>query len=148
MPSEKAHLAVAQRNQHLIDHLLADPVRFPEWIATAVFYRALHLVEAVFSNDPNVRHARTHEERERILKSSRKYSGIYKHYRPIWSASLIARYLEDSSTTVSSFAEYMSPADVKAQLLDHYLRRIESTVEQLLGYSIRPTPAAPPPAPQ
>jgi hypothetical protein len=142
MPSEGAHLVLAQRNQELIDHLLKDIDRFPDWVTTVAFYRALHLVEAVFANDPNVKHGGDHGKRQEYLKRDRKYASIYKSYRPLWAASTVARYLEDAETGAAypSFSKYLTAEQVRTVILGHYLRKIESSVEQLLGKSLQPAP--------
>src|SRR5256885_1093085 len=108
MPSQQAHLELARRNQELIEHLSKDLHRFPDWVTTVAFYRALHLVEAVFAEDADIRHGGDHGSRQRHLKSNRKYTTIYKAYHPLWTASIVARYLEDRNADieVSSFAKY------------------------------------------
>jgi len=135
MPSLNAHLDLANRNQDLIDHLTPDIGRFPEWVTTVAFYRALHLVEAVFATDPAIKHGGDHGKRHDYLKRNKKYKAIYEAYRPLWAASVVARYLEDksSATDYSSFSKYLPVEEVKRLVLDHYLREIESSVEQLLG---------------
>ena len=50
MPSKEAHLTAAKRNQATIDYLLAGDEHLP-WVVTVAFYKALHLVEAVFAAD-------------------------------------------------------------------------------------------------
>jgi hypothetical protein len=135
MPSQAAHLDLACRNQELINHLMKDVDRFPDWITTVAFYRALHLVEAVFATDPAIKHGGDHGSRLRHLKSIKKYNAIYKAYHPLWTASIVARYLEDKETggQFSSFSKYLTVEQVKSTILNHYLRRVESSVEQLLG---------------
>ena len=139
MPSQNAHLDLARRNQDLIDHLLKDIDRFPDWVTTVAFYRALHLVEAVFAADPHIKHGGDHGNRLHLLKYNRQYAAIFKAYQPLWAASVVARYLEDkeSATEVSSFSKYLTVEQVKATILNHYLRRVESSVEQLLGKSLK-----------
>ena len=66
MPSDSEHLALAARNQELIDHLLPDIRRFGDWITVVAFYRALHLVEAVFFRDHPDKHGRNHESQKQI----------------------------------------------------------------------------------
>lgn len=138
MPSQAAHLDLAKRNQLLIEHLMIDIGRFPDWVTTVAFYRALHLVEAVFAADPSIKHGGDHGNRLRLLKNDRKYLTIYKAYQPLWAASVVARYLEDreSATEVSSFSKYLTVEQVRATILNHYLRKVESSVEQLLGKSL------------
>ncbi len=137
MSSEDAHLALAQRNQVAIDHLLGKPDDCAEWVVTVAFYKALHLVEAVFCHD-GIGHGQNHERRDELLKRNRRYSHIYKHYRPLWAASIVARYLEDrdrnrGDTGYSSFSDYLSVADVQSQMLGHRLREIEKSVAKLRG---------------
>jgi hypothetical protein len=73
MPTDAEHLAVAKRNQNLIDHLLPDIGRFGEWITVIAFYKALHVVEAVFFRDHPATHGRNHETREHLLKTTPRY---------------------------------------------------------------------------
>jgi hypothetical protein len=138
MPSESAHLTLARHNQELIDHLLREPDRFPDWVTTVAFYRALHLIEAVFANDPAIKHGGDHGKRQEYLKRDRKYAKIYKAYHPLWTAGVVARYLEDreNDRQFSSFSKYLTVDQVKNLILAHYLRGIESSVEQLLGKSV------------
>ncbi|MCI0640660.1 MAG: hypothetical protein L0Y70_16420 [Gemmataceae bacterium] len=142
MPSQAAHLELAQRNQFLINHLVKDIDHFADWVTTVAFYRALHLVEAVFAADSNIKHGGDHGNRLHLLKTNRKYLAIYKAYQPLWSASVVARYLEDkqSATEVSSFSKYLTAPEVRATILNHYLRKVESSVEQLLGRSLQAAP--------
>ncbi len=131
MPSEQAHIALANRNQQAIDYLLAAKDPFPEWVVSIAFYKALHLVEAVLSRDGA--HTATHEDRERVLKSTHKYEFIYKHYGVLKRASLIARYLKiNGGQELSSFAQYMTIDQVKAQLLALRLKPIEQSVRRML----------------
>lgn len=133
MPSKECHLAQAKRNQQTLDYLLKEVDQHSAWVATVAFYKALHLVEAVFATDPNIRHGHSHEEREDFLKSTRKYSHIWKHYRLIWAASVIARYLEDRTDQYSSFDEFMTPDDVKVNLVGHWLQQVEQSASKILS---------------
>src|SRR5207244_4036511 len=122
---KECHLALAKWNQQTLDYLLKELDHHSAWVATVAFYKALHLVEAVFATDPAIRHGHSHEERENCLKSTRKYSHIWKYYRLIWAASMIARYLEDRSDEYSSFSDFMTPQEVKGNLVGHWLRQVE-----------------------
>jgi hypothetical protein len=134
MPSRESHLLIADRNQKLIEHLRKDIDRFSEWITTVAFYKALHLIEAVFAGDPSIRHGRSHEHRDQCLKSRRHYAQLYKFYRPLWAASTVARYLEDQSRgdEYSSFSEYLSPQQGQSIVLGHYLHQIEQAAAKFL----------------
>jgi hypothetical protein len=146
MPDKDCHLAVARRNQELIDRLLAAGNTHPEWIAVIAFYKALHIVDAVlFVNHPD-KHGGSHENRNRISKTTIRYQNIYRHYRPIFSASLIGRYLEDNYQSHHCFAEYMSSEDVVNTILNHHLKQLEKSAEKIIG-AISPISSQLPPDP-
>lgn len=137
MPSEDAHLEVALRNQEAIDYLSAEIGHFSAWVTTVAFYKALHIVEAVFANDPRIGHGQSHEARERHLKTNRRDGHIYKHYRPLWAASMVARYLESGGKHYGSFSDYCDPEQVKSEFLSHRLRQIEKSASRFLSAGAR-----------
>ncbi|MBX9677206.1 MAG: hypothetical protein K2X38_00495 [Gemmataceae bacterium] len=140
MPSKAAHLELAKRNGEMLVHLVERIDQFPEWAATVAFYRALHLVEAAFAVDKEIGHGGDHGTRNWHLKKKKKYAKVYAGYRPLWAASIIARYLENDEQAGSyiCFSEYLSAHDVNRKLVRHYLRVVESSVEQLLGEPLSP----------
>lgn len=140
MPTDAEHLAVAKRNQDLINHLLPDINKFGEWVTVIAFYKALHVVEAVFFKDHSAKHGRNHENRERLLKTTKKYQHIYRHYRQLWAASTVARYLEDQTdrTEYKSFDDYLAPDRVQSVILEHHLQQLEKSADKFLS--------SPPPA--
>ncbi len=106
MASQESHIALANRNHEFLLKLLADGAH-PDWAATVAFYKAVHIVEAVFFNDVPGKHSTSHSDRERTLKTSR-YSHIYKDYAHLLNASRIARYLESNGVgEYKSFADFM-----------------------------------------
>jgi hypothetical protein len=129
MPNEEAHLKAANHNQAVIALLLPRLDDFSDWVTTVAFYKALHVIEAVFANDPNIRHGIGHEHRERVLKTTPKYMNLYKFYRPLYSASIKARYLDDPAC---NFAKILTPADVRNTILGHYLRQVEKSARTFL----------------
>lgn len=128
MPSENVHISIAVHNQSLIDHLLDIKEDYPDWLTTVAFYKAVHIVEAVFCHS-EIGHCYTHSERENILKSTNRYKQIYKYYRPLQTASLVARYLEppQKGSDVRNFSEYLSPEQVVNQMLNRCLKEIEAS---------------------
>lgn len=121
MATEIEHLTLANRNHEVLAHLLTDG-RFLDWAATVAFYKAVHVVEAVFANVGF--HSNSHNEREKSLKSPR-YKGIFSSYVHLSAASRIARYLEASGAgAFSSFADYMDEAAVR-RLVKVRLYRVE-----------------------
>ena len=61
MATESDHISLANHNHGLLLHLLAHG-GYPDWAATVGFYKAVHIVEAVFATevDPGHRHATLH----------------------------------------------------------------------------------------
>ena len=130
MPNENSHLALANHNQELLDKLVAEVDKFPDWTATVAFYKALHVVEAAFACENPVRHGTDHPSRERILKSDRKYESIYRHYRVLYAASMVARYMQDNQT---DFTSYLSPQQVIDTLLKHRLNEVEKSAAKKMA---------------
>ena len=135
MPSKDAHLSAARENQLVIDYLCQRVDQFSAWVATVACYKALHVIEALFAVDSAGGHGHTdkHEDRNRLLKRTKRYQQIWKFYRPLFQASLIARYLRDNQNapTYEVFARYMTPDTVKSRLLDHCLKQIEKSATKL-----------------
>ena len=98
MPSKDAHIAAAKRNGATVNYLLQDGDNHLPWIAAITFYQALHIIEAVLDGDPacSTSHTDDHKTRNRLLKTTNRYSHFWKMYRPLWEASLIGRYLREN----------------------------------------------------
>lgn len=143
MPDTQCHLAMARRNQEVIQQFLGGGNRHPEWLAVVAFYKALHVVDAVLFADNPVRHGGSHHNRERILKTTPRYQEIFTHYRPLYAASLVGRYLEFDHSQFTCFADYMAPDFVVGTLLNQHLRQVEKLAENIIG----PLDAKEPPAP-
>jgi len=135
MANESDHIALANRNHTTLDYLLEDELAHPEWIATVSFYMALQLVEAVFSNDSNIRSRTSHNLRLEELKARPKYRAIYPHYRVLWQASTVARYLydRDAATGYSCFTDYLAADQVKEKIVHKRLRAVEQNCLQFLS---------------
>lgn len=129
MPSEQSHLSLANHNQDLLDTLVLDIKRFPDWAATVAFYKALHVVEAALACENPARHGMDHSARERLLKTDRRYQAIYRHYRPLYAASMVARYMEDNQT---DFTSYLTPDQVIGTLLKYRLHEVEKSAMRKL----------------
>ena len=128
MATECDHIACANRTHGTILHLLGDLENSSPWIATAAFYKAVHIVEAVFANDPSIRHTSSHGEREQQLKRQRKYESICRHFLPLFRASINARYLPSGR----SFDDFLSPTAVFEKLVKHHLHQVEESARQFL----------------
>jgi len=111
---------------------LTDPTSHPEWISTVAFYKAVQLVEAVFdAQDGYSCHG--HKTRNARVKEN-KYKAFHPHYRVLWSASTIARYLHDneSDANYSSFSDYMNPSDVQTIIVETRLYKLEQLALPML----------------
>ena len=137
MPSKAAHVAAAKRNQATIDYLLVGSDEHLPWVVTVAFYKALDVVEAVFAADQKgpVQHTDDHKIRNQVLKTTNRYQQLWRMYRPLWEASLIARYLrtDDNAPAYTDFAQYMNRSQIEQRLLGHYLAQIESSAAKLMG---------------
>jgi hypothetical protein len=135
MPSKDAHLSAARENQRVIEYLCQKVDEFPGWVATVAFYKALHVIEALFAVDGTGvdGHTDKHEQRNTLLKKTRRYQQLWKFYRPLFQASLVARYLRENQNvpTHEVFATYMPPDTVVRLVLGHYLKQIEKSATGL-----------------
>lgn len=111
MATELDHIRLASRNHHLLTHLLQIG-GYPDWSATVAFYKAVHVVEAVFAANM-ARHSISHADRQATLKTA-PFKNIWKDYSHLATASRVARYLEASDVgAFSSFSDFMDDDDVK-----------------------------------
>jgi hypothetical protein len=131
MPNELDHIKAANHNQEVIEALLPRLNDFADWITIIAFYKALHIVEAVFATgkEPSMRHGIDHNMRAQILKTTNKYKHIWANYRPLYNASMVARYLEDPSC---NFNVYLTPQQVRNSILNDHLHRIENSAKKFL----------------
>lgn len=133
MPAKAAHLTLAHHNQDLLDHLVSTQLeKFPDWIATVAFYKAVHLVEALFDHH-GYPHSINHEMRNEQIKGDNRYKNIFKHYFPLQTASRCARYLFNPFPgTPREFTDIYAPDDVQGKLLNHHLHQLENSVKRFL----------------
>lgn len=127
MPTEDQHIACASRTQKTIQHLMQDLDTHSPWIATAAFYKALHVVEAVFAKERG-HHSCDHGGRRGLLERTRRYDHIARHYLILERAARNARYLPPGGV----FDLWLSPQKVVDQLLNHALRQIEESASKML----------------
>ncbi len=136
MPSVEMHIRQAIHNHNLIEYLKKTD-KFPDWLATVAFYEALHLVEAIFATQlSKTPHGGNHERREQILKRNSKFKKIYTHYRKLWNASIVARYLTvPGKGSGITFCNYMSLQDVCSILIGHELHQLRKSAKKFLSKS-------------
>lgn len=132
MASELDHIAAANLNQKTLSHLCQDVSIHGPWVAVVAFYKALHIVEAVFANDPDVRHCTDHGSRELALKRKTKYEHINRQYAPLSRAATIARYLHHSGKNYHSFFDYLDATKIVSELLHYRLHELEKSAAKFL----------------
>lgn len=132
MAKEEHHISAANVNQQTIEHLCLDVNKFGSWVAVVAFYKALHIVEAVFANDSNIQHTSDHPTREHTLKTTHKYKEIYKHYALLSRAATIARYLEYQGQECPCFYDYLPPHQIIGELVLHRLNKVEASAENFM----------------
>lgn len=133
MALEADHIELANRNHDTLAYLAAEVEQHSEWVATVAFYKAVQVVEAVFAAHSKS-HSHSHDARLSRLKL-KVYSGLFKPYRHLYAASLVARYLEDASATkldssaaikkYSCFSDYIAPDEVMERLVRKRLHPLE-----------------------
>lgn len=137
MATEADHIRLANKNHETLDYLLRAPEQHPEWITTVAFYKALQIVEAVFVHTDG---RGCHSHRPRLEKLKRpKYAALHKHYRTLWNASSIARYLQDqgSNKSYSQFSDYLTPEQVVNKMVRKRLRSIEQIAVSMISDNAR-----------
>ncbi|MCR9206602.1 MAG: hypothetical protein NXI28_00120 [bacterium] len=84
-----------------------DSTKHHEWITTTAFYKAIQLVEALLSQKLGSV-STSHSKRLERLRT--KYPALYKQFRPLYNASMVARYLclPDAHDKKNGKTEYFS----------------------------------------
>jgi hypothetical protein len=126
MPSarEANHLQLANKNHDAMVHLMSDPQKYAEWIATTAYYKAAQVVEAVLAS--RGKKSSSHGERLHSIKKIGRHE-LHAHLRIMWGISSVARYLFDHTTGTgyNSFHDLIKPEDVIEQVVKKRLRPIE-----------------------
>ena len=104
MPELHQHLPQAEKNERLAESITLLPERFPDWEITALFYSALHYVDAFLATQ-NV-HPRTHDRR---IESIRAFVESWEDFRHLYQVSLNARYLMVPLATEDALAVRNGP---------------------------------------
>lgn len=90
--SETQHTMKAQRNETVCDALGALDPPYYEWQTIAVFYAALHYLQAYFTAKTRY-YPTTHQDRDQEIYNDTNLRSIYNHYRELKQLSLTGRYL-------------------------------------------------------
>lgn len=134
MAKSSDHISLANKNQIALSTLIQDKSPHSEWIATIAFYKAIHVIEAA-CRQLGMKHAHNHNTRLELLRVKNEFKPIYKHFRHLYVASCIARYLHDNENkkSYSSFDDYLEPSIVAQELVQIRLKHIEDGLLQYLS---------------
>jgi len=140
--AELDNIELANRNHETLMFLVKEIGSHSEWVATIAFYKAVQVIEAVFDAHLKI-HSHGHDSRIETLKSP-IFRRLFTPFRPLFAASLVARYLQDNSSKkidekpnspvrYRSFSDFLSPADVVNRLLKKRLHVLEQESLQFLS---------------
>ncbi len=124
MPSEADHLAKAERNERFSDTIAsaaASAEQFQEWEVVALFYSALHYVDAYLDHSVGT-HPASHRERRYAIANSPELWRMRRLYSTLYNYSLDARY---------SISRFSSP--FVQDLRFNYYNRLKAQFRSLLN---------------
>ncbi len=128
MASAHEHLAKWRHNRQFLNTIQQDC--YADWMVTVAFYAAVHCVESLLAKD-KISHGMTHEGRNDCLKRNNRYKKIWENFRPLYEASMVARYLCHNGKSCPSFDQWMNVDDIKKLLIAKNLCEIEKSVRKL-----------------
>jgi hypothetical protein len=121
MPREDEHRLRAKRNEEFAAGLdLADPI-CENWAVVAVFYSALHLVQAYFSKFSV--DCLNHAQREIEFKRDKKINTSYPAYKYLYTLSQTARY-KISGLPQNPYSQAKPRLDAVKRQIEHALKMV------------------------
>ena len=87
MPTTDEFLAQAERNERFAEAASSLAERFTEWEVTALFYAALHYVNAFLKSQDL--EPQTHHARGRLVQ---RHTEAWDEYHSLYVSSVVARY--------------------------------------------------------
>ncbi len=121
MADKQSHIRQWRHNRAFVPTI--DP-QFHDWVITAIFYTALHAVDALLAHDKVT--VTNHEGRNRALMLTNRYEQLHRKYEPLYGLARTIRYFADPVKWV--------PADqIEKQVIHRYLYPIEKSVQKLMG---------------
>jgi len=120
MPKQMDHQTQWYSNGLILKDLVSAN-RFPDWITTVAFYRALHSIERFLARHKE--HPQNHTERRKILTQPK--------YEALLSLQIVADYFDMYNASLDARYECIipTPAEVADQLAR--LARIDAKVASL-----------------
>jgi hypothetical protein len=123
MPTADQHRAKIAHNRLFLNSVSVED--FPDWVATAAFYTALHLVEQLRVASG---HGQSENHTLRAAYVRDRHPTIFVAYRKLQNASNLARY-----HARADFFRQFQPADIAVKLVAGCLDAIEQYVGDRLG---------------
>jgi hypothetical protein len=124
MPSADQHRSKAERNRSFLNSISLDD--FPEWVAVAAFYTAVHWIELARAKAGDG-DSTSHEDRLNYVQN-RLPPGIHSAYYVLQNVSMLARY-----QSMADFFAQFQPEDVAREIVNNRLVQIETYVGNLPG---------------
>jgi HEPN domain-containing protein len=87
-----AHRAKATHNIDVASAIAKLPHDARDWQVTALFYAAVHLIQAYFAAIGSS-YPQTHQDRDHAIIQDRRLRKIYNDYRELKQAAVASRYL-------------------------------------------------------
>lgn len=122
MPSADQHRSKLERNRKFLNSISVND--FPEWVAVAAFYTAVHLIERVRAKAGDG-DSTSHEDRLEYVQH-RLPSEIHSAYHVLQNVSMLARF-----QSVADFFAQFQPDDVEREIVAKRLSKIEDYVRAL-----------------
>jgi len=123
VPNTSEHLDRARQNVRFAESFDLATAPYLDWVITAYFYAALHLVEALLYARENL-HSDNHAERREFIRDKGYLTAIQQPYRDLKEFSEQARYRLFPFTA----------SEIRGKIIPCY-RRIESYILQQLPRS-------------
>lgn len=120
MPSLQEHLKQAALNEAFAQSLRGG--QFEDWRVTAIFYAALHYVEAYFATQdlPAGLHFSKHARREDNMADYDVFDPIYEDYKVLKTASERSRYSRKVYSTEQIDKDFVPLLEkIKSQITAH-----------------------------
>lgn len=124
MPSADQHRGKAERNRQFLASISLHD--FPEWVAVAAFYTAVHLVER-FRAHVGDGDSTSHEDRLAYVQH-RLPDTVHSAYHVLQNVSMLARY-----QSMADFYAQFQAADVEREIVNNRLAHVEQYVQSAVA---------------
>lgn len=125
MATQEVHEQAWRSNREFLATITPD---YSDWTIAVAFYTALHVIDWLLVAEENS--CSGHYLRNQVLKQTNRYQKIWRHYQPLYNASIVARY--------KSCPTPFAAIDDVRRFIDGNLTAIERSVLKLLGKTEEP----------